>query len=63
MIDRDEIEKMSDALEVHTSNVQRDYVHGWFLSRLYSGSTLATQLVLKGGNCLRKGYFEAARYS
>jgi predicted nucleotidyltransferase component of viral defense system len=54
---------MSDTLEVHSSHVQRDYVHGWFLSQLYSGSTLSGRLVLKGGNCLRKAYFEAARYS
>lgn len=63
MITRDEIERMSDTLGVHPSHVQRDYVHGWILSTLYSGIGLSRQLVLKGGNCLRKGYFETARYS
>lgn len=63
MIDRNEIDAMSENLGVHSSHVQRDYVHGWILSLLYSGSSLSTKLVLKGGNSLRKGYFENSRYS
>lgn len=63
MIERHEIDAMAQALEVHPSNVQKDYVHGWLLSLLYSTSKLADRLALKGGNSLRKGYFEHARYS
>ena len=63
MIDRKEIEEVAGSLGVHTSNVQRDYVNGWLLSKLYSTSSLATRLILKGGNCLRKGYFIQGRYS
>ncbi|MFZ5858822.1 MAG: nucleotidyl transferase AbiEii/AbiGii toxin family protein [Chloroflexota bacterium] len=63
MIDRGEIEAVSEQLGVHTSNVQRDYAHGWLLSLLYSLSPLSKQLVLKGGNALRKGYFKDGRYS
>lgn len=63
MIDRNEIDNMSKILGVHTSYVQRDYVHGWLLSLLYSSSILSDKLILKGGNCLRKGYFENSRYS
>ena len=63
MIGRDEIDAVSHQLGIHTSHVQRDYVHGWLLSLLYSRSPLANRLVPKGGNCLRKAYFEAARYS
>ena len=63
MIDKDEIDAMANTLGVHTSHVQRDYVHGWILSLLYSSSPLSNRLVLKGGNCLRKGYFEQSRYS
>lgn len=63
MIERNEIDVMAESLGVHSSHVQRDYVHGWILSLLYSGSSLADRLVLKGGNCLRKGYFEHSRYS
>jgi predicted nucleotidyltransferase component of viral defense system len=63
MIGRSEIDSMAEKLGVHASAIQRDYVHGWLLALLYSSSALADRLVLKGGNCLRKGYFEHARYS
>ena len=63
MIDRNEMDRMAGLLQVHPSYVQRDYVHGWLLSLLYSNSTYASKLVLKGGNALRKGYFESSRYS
>ena len=54
---------MADLLQVHPSYVQRDYVHGWLLSLLFSNSIYSDKLVLKGGNALRKGYFENSRYS
>ncbi len=54
---------MAARLDVHPSHVQRDYVHSWLLSSLYSQSKLSRQLVLKGGNCLRKAYFKNGRYS
>lgn len=63
MIQRQEIDAMAQELEVLPSHVQKDYVHGWLLSQLYTSSSLANRLILKGGNCLRKGYFEHARYS
>jgi predicted nucleotidyltransferase component of viral defense system len=63
MINPGEIDEMADTLGINSSHVQRDYVHGWLLSVLYSSSTLADRLILKGGNCLRKGYFENSRYS
>jgi predicted nucleotidyltransferase component of viral defense system len=63
MIQRQEIDAMAKNLQVLPSHVQKDYVHGWLLSQLYSSSRLADRLVLKGGSCLRKGYFENARYS
>lgn len=63
MIDKNEIDHMSEEMQVHTSNVQRDYVHGWLLSLLYSTSPLSNTLTLKGGNALRKAYFEQSRFS
>jgi predicted nucleotidyltransferase component of viral defense system len=63
MIGRGEVDGMAEKLGVHASAIQRDYVHGWLLSLLYSSSSLADRLVLKGGNCLRKGYFGNAQYS
>jgi predicted nucleotidyltransferase component of viral defense system len=64
MIDKPEIDAMAAQLDVHTSNVQRDYAFGWLLSGLFQPSNpLSQQLILKGGNCFRKAYFENARYS
>lgn len=63
MIDKNEIDRMSEDMQVNTSDVQRDYVHGWLLSLLYSASPLSSTLTLKGGNALRKAYFEHSRYS
>lgn len=64
MIDRREIDEKSAELGVHAANVQRDYVFGWLLAGLSQVSNpLRPLLVLKGGNCLRKAYFENARFS
>lgn len=44
--------------------MQRDYVFGWLLSGIYqTDNPLHRLLVLKGGNCFRKAYFEHTRYS
>lgn len=63
MINREEISKKSKELKVHTSHVQRDYIHGWLLSGIFTASDLSDHLCLKGGNAFRKGYFKKARYS
>ena len=64
MINKDEIDSKSLELGVHTSDVQRDYIFGWLLSGIYNEQNeLRNQLILKGGNCFRKAYFEHARYS
>lgn len=63
MIDKDEILAKSEEFEIHTSNVQRDYVFGWFLAGIYSECELQDYFVLKGGNCFRKAYFENTRFS
>jgi len=64
MIDKKEIEAKSHELEIHTSSVQRDYVFGWLLSGIYRNeNNLRNKLILKGGNCFRKAYFEHSRFS
>lgn len=63
MIDRDEIVAKSEEFEIHTSNVQRDYVFGWFIAGIYTQCELKDYFVLKGGNCFRKAYFESTRFS
>lgn len=64
MIDKPEIDAKADELGVHAANVQRDYVFGWLLSGIYRAENLLQpHLILKGGNCFRKAYFEHARFS
>lgn len=64
MIDKPEIDLMSERLGVHTAHVQRDYAFGWLLAGMFDpGNALSRLLHLKGGNCFRKAYFESARYS
>lgn len=63
MIKKNETEAKAKEFEIHTSNVQRDYVFGWVLAGMNTSGSLRDLLVLKGGNCLRKGYFEHSRFS
>lgn len=63
MITKDEIESKAKEFEIHAANVQRDYVFGWFLLGLFTVSDLKDTIFLKGGNALRKGYFENTRFS
>lgn len=64
MIDKQEIDAKADELGVHVANVQRDYVFGWLLAGLAQAENcLRPSLILKGGNCFRKAYFEHARFS
>jgi predicted nucleotidyltransferase component of viral defense system len=63
MISKDEIEAKSKEFEIHSSNVERDYVFGWLIFGIFTASTLKDTIFLKGGNALRKGYFKNTRFS
>ncbi len=63
MITKDEIEERAAALELHRSNVQRDYVFGWLIAGVFEESQLGSAIALKGGNAFRKGYFPETRFS
>ena len=63
MIEKGEIDAKSAEFEIHSSNVQRDYVFGWLLCAIYRSSYLSDLLILKGGNCFRKVYFPDTRFS
>jgi predicted nucleotidyltransferase component of viral defense system len=64
VISKREIDEKSAELGVHVSHIQRDYVFGWILAGLYQpDNPLSPDLILKGGNAFRKGYFGHARYS
>ncbi len=63
MIEKSEIEAKAKEFEITNANVERDYVFGWILYGLFTVSGLKDQIFLKGGNALRKGYFENTRFS
>jgi predicted nucleotidyltransferase component of viral defense system len=57
MIDTSEIDQKATEFGLGAAAVEKDYVHGRVLHALYAVSPLGSQLVLKGGNCLRKAIF------
>lgn len=63
MIEKVEIEAKAKEFEIKIADVERDYVFGWFLYGLFTASSLKDKIFLKGGNALRKGYFENTRFS
>jgi predicted nucleotidyltransferase component of viral defense system len=63
MISTEEVKGLAIEQGVPLPNVEKDYVMGWLLWGIYNNSRLAQNLVLKGGNCLRKVYFPDTRFS
>ena len=63
MIETAELTAQAEHLDIHMSNVQRDYVFGWLLAGIYGSSRLGDTLVLKGGNAFRKAYIPETRFS
>jgi predicted nucleotidyltransferase component of viral defense system len=63
MITDTEIEQKAAEFDLPPQQVEKDYVHGWVLWAINSRPALKRQLVLKGGNALRKGYFDQTRFS
>lgn len=63
MITKAELKNKATELAVGPVNVQRDYVFGWVLFGIFTSPALKDLLILKGGNCLRKAYFEFTRFS
>jgi predicted nucleotidyltransferase component of viral defense system len=63
MISDSEIEAKAKAFELRPLDVQKDYVYGWLLKGLFQRPALANQLILKGGNALRKAYLPDTRFS
>jgi predicted nucleotidyltransferase component of viral defense system len=58
-----EIEEKAREFSINPADVEKDYVYGWVLYALYTQSVLAQQLILKGGNGLRKAYLPNTRLS
>jgi len=63
MISDTEIEAKAKEFDLRPLDVQKDYVYGWLLNGVLQRPLLANQLILKGGNALRKGYLPDTRFS
>ncbi|WP_338695240.1 nucleotidyl transferase AbiEii/AbiGii toxin family protein [Bradyrhizobium sp. 26S5] len=63
MISDQEIDAKAKEFQLRPLDVQKDYVYGWLLKGIFQRPALASQLVLKGGNALRKGYLLDTRFS
>jgi len=63
VINRQEIEDKSREFGINPNDIEKDYVHGWILNGIQTQSTLGNQLILKGGNGLRKAYLPTTRFS
>jgi predicted nucleotidyltransferase component of viral defense system len=63
MISNQEIETKAAEFQLRPLDIQKDYVYGWLLKGLFLRPALAEQLILKGGNALRKGYLSDTRFS
>ncbi|HET8919429.1 MAG TPA: nucleotidyl transferase AbiEii/AbiGii toxin family protein [Xanthobacteraceae bacterium] len=63
MISDEEIERKAAEFQLRPLEVQKDYVYGWLLKGVFQRPVLAGQLVLKGGNALRKCYLPDTRFS
>jgi predicted nucleotidyltransferase component of viral defense system len=63
MITRKELIQKAKLIGIPPSTVDKDYVLGHFLNALFSYEWAQSNLVFKGGTCLKKCYFENYRYS
>jgi predicted nucleotidyltransferase component of viral defense system len=63
MITREELLYQASVFDLNESDIQRDYVFGWIISGVFSESALGSEVVLKGGNALRKAYLPGTRFS
>ncbi len=52
MITPSEINQKSKEFGLHISYIQRDYILGWIIFRIYTVTDFKDTLVLKGGNAL-----------
>jgi len=63
MIGDREIEQKAAEFSIFPTDVEKDYVYSWLLKAIYARPQLASRLVLKGGQAIRKAYLEETRFS
>ena len=63
MILKKEIEKLAEEKGVAKSTIDKDWVLGHFIDAIFSIPECRSNLVFKGGTCLKKCYFPDYRFS
>ena len=63
MIDKKEILKLAESLNIRVGIVEKDYVLGWLLAGISAQKNLSQNLIFKGGTCLKKCHLETHRLS
>ena len=63
MIRDAEIRRLARTVGVEPRIVELDYALGWALRGIANHEALSSQLIFKGGSCLRKCYFPEYRFS
>jgi hypothetical protein len=63
MIGDQEIEQKAAAFSIAPTDAEKDYVYSWILKAIYARPQLASKLVLKGGQAIRKAYLAETRFS
>jgi predicted nucleotidyltransferase component of viral defense system len=63
MISEAELRRSAARAGVDPMVIDLDYALGWFLAGLFSQTDAKTQMIFKGGTCLRKCYFGDYRFS
>jgi len=63
MISKNEINKLALEQKVRTATIDKDWVLGHFIDAIYSISECRSNLIFKGGTCLKKCRFPNYRFS
>jgi predicted nucleotidyltransferase component of viral defense system len=63
VITNQEIERKAAEFSISPTDVEKDYVFSWLLKAIYARPQLASRLVLKGGQAIRKAYLGETRFS
>ena len=63
MIDKKEILKIAESLNLRVNIVEKDYILGWLLVGISAHKNFSQNLIFKGGTCLKKCHLETHRLS
>ena len=63
MIEKNEVLKLAESLNLRPETVEKDYVLGWMLFGINTNPNLKDKWIFKGGTSLKKCFFETFRFS